>query len=801
MFNWCSEPIKDKDEKALDCKDAIDDLGESLAELYSQKFDLVVTRFESELTQFEHANTMLEEHISQSEAKGHITSTKQYKALIGNEKKEINKLEAQKKAMKAAMDEAVNSGTIAKYSEEWWRMQDEINGVTQEIEASKTAILEYEQSIREAEWEKFDLLQDKISNIITETEFLIDLMSNKQLYNKDTGQLTDEGIATMGLHAENYDVYMKKAEEAKKELARLEGQLAKDPELKDNKDFQARMQEMRELWQENISSAEQSKNAIKDMVEEGINLELDALQERIDKYNESLQSQKDLYDYQKKVKSQTEDIAKLEKQMAAYEGDDSEEAKQKVQQLKVDLEEAKADLEETEYDKYISDQGDLLDEMYTEYEEILNERLDNIDQLMQDMINEVNNSTTVISQTIQDAANAVGYIISGENKDIWGSENTKVNKAGTPENLGSATDTITKKDGNKSNKELDLKKALANAQNASNEEKQAILKLLEESIELSNDGLSKDKVDIAECQSAIAALKAEIANVNGSSSSSNAVGMYGTGGYSSSSTSNVVDGVINEQEAMYSRWDKDASTSVPNAMYSPEASGTKQNDNKVNIGDKVTLKSDTNYYNGYTGKAKKKGTTKKKNELYVTGIQKGKAYPYRLSWNAARTYDEDHKSADLGWVKLNGKKGRKNFTGYASGVEELMKDELAWTQEKGTEFIMRRSDGAILTPLAQGDGVLNAVASRNLWNMANNPADFIRDNLGLDDVAVPSSGNIQNNIENNFDKVVFSLPSVTNYDEFKKAMVKDKDIDRFIKSITIDRLAGKATLAKYKSIR
>ncbi len=32
-------------------------------------------------------------------------------------------------------------------------------------------------------------------------------------------------------------------------------------------------------------------------------------------------------------------------------------------------------------------------------------------------------------------------------------------------------------------------------------------------------------------------------------------------------------------------------------------------------------------------------------------------------------------------------------------------DQLAWTQEKGDEIILRKSDGAMLTPLAQGDMV------------------------------------------------------------------------------------------------
>ena len=166
-----------------------------------------------------------------------------------------------------------------------------------------------------------------------------------------------------------------------------------------------------------------------------------------------------------------------------------------------------------------------------------------------------------------------------------------------------------------------------------------------------------------------------------------------------------------------------------------------------------------------------------------------------MSWKA------DGATGHLGWVRLNGTKGRKNFTGYATGKEELLKNELAWTQEKGTEFIVRPSDGAILTPLAQGDSVLNAEASRNIWNMANSPVDFIRENLGLDSVDASISGNTQSTIINNLDGINISLPGVTNYDEFVQAMAKDKNVERFVKSITTDLIAGKSKLAKGKSIR
>lgn len=277
-------------EKALDCKDAIDELGLSLAELYTQKFDLVVTKYESALTRLEHKSSMLEERISQSEAKGQVVNTSYYNSLIKNEQNEQAKLIKQRDEMKAAMNEAMNSGTLAKYSEEWYRQIEEINGVTLAIEESKTSVLEYQNSIREIEWEKFDLLQEKISDITTETEFLIDLMSNKELYNEDTGQLTDEGMATMGLHAENYNVHMKQAALYQEQIKKLNDQIAKDPK---NQELIERRREMIEAQQDSIAAAEAEKDAIRDMVEEGINLELDALQERIDKYNEALESQKD----------------------------------------------------------------------------------------------------------------------------------------------------------------------------------------------------------------------------------------------------------------------------------------------------------------------------------------------------------------------------------------------------------------------------------------------------------------------------------------------------------------------------
>lgn len=66
-----------------------------------------------------------------------------------------------------------------------------------------------------------------------------------------------------------------------------------------------------------------------------------------------------------------------------------------------------------------------------------------------------------------------------------------------------------------------------------------------------------------------------------------------------------------------------------------------------------------------------------------------------------------------------------NVTGYTSGTQKVDKNKVAWTQEHGKEIIIRKSDGAILTPLSRGDSVVPNDLTKNLfdWGMQN-PQEF-----------------------------------------------------------------------------
>lgn len=276
-------------EKALDARDAVIELTEAESQLFKQRFDNISEKFDGYLGVIEHEKNMLDEFISQSEAKGYITSQKYYEALSKNTNDRIAELKKQRDEMTAEMNAAVDSGAIEKYSQSWYEMVNAIDDVTLEIESANTELLEFKKTMRELDWEVFELIQDRISGITEESDFLIDLMSNKKLYD-DKGQLTDEGQASMGLHGVNYNTYMNQADQYAKKVAELNAQIAKDPY---NQDLINKRDEYLEAQRESILNAEDEKDAIKSLVEDAINAELDSLDKLIDKRNEALSNAKD----------------------------------------------------------------------------------------------------------------------------------------------------------------------------------------------------------------------------------------------------------------------------------------------------------------------------------------------------------------------------------------------------------------------------------------------------------------------------------------------------------------------------
>lgn len=710
---------------------------QSIVDNAKKKLENIANYYDSFTSQWENRNSMYEAYMDRMQTQGYNLSTKFYEAEIGQQQKIVDNLSQKYIAMKRNFANLVadpNSG-IKEGTEEYYEMQNEIDQVAISLKEAQNKVVEFQASIRDLKWEQFDQLQDAIGRITSESDFLIDLMSHKDMYDKD-GNMTEQGLATMGLHGVNYNTYMAQADKYKEEMLKISEELANDP---NNQKLIDRKNELIDAQQQAILSAENEKDSIKDLIQDGIDKQLDALDDLIDKYLETLRSQKDLYDYQKKIGEQSEKIASLQKQLSSLQGDNSEEAKAKLQKLKEDLKSAQDDLEESQYDKYISDQEKLIDDFRDSMKKALDDRMDNVDVLISDAIASINSNSSNISQTLQTESKNVGYTLSGEMQIIWASQ----------------SQALSMYDGKFDTRFTGVTTAIGNVYDRQKDMIDAIDTMAAKWIAKADEMLKQP----TQTEGVLEEVEQK------------------------PDKDNVAEGnptpdppKVSDDEAIRDAVlvDPDEPKKKPN-----KTNETKTGNNKAEVGDKVTFSSGR-YYEASDGTGAS-GNMYLGKKVKITRINKGSKYPYAI---------DATDGTELGWVKLN------QLKGYASGIMRVPNDQLAWTQEQGEEAIVR-NDGSILTPLSRDVSVLNADMTKNLWDFMGNPGSFLSDYSDGEKFGVKNVDN-SSSVDVGGVTIQCNMPNVQNANDLLHELTTNKDIEKAIKAMTIDRIRGGSSLAKYK---
>lgn len=731
----------------------------SLRDTAQEMFNNINDEWGNMLSVNDYKESMVNEFINQAEAKGYMLGKDFYEALIRIEEQNLAMLQQQQAALLSALEAQMKAGNIKSGTAEWYEMCAAIDSVTLSIEQSKTSLLEYNNQLRQVEWDAFDTAQDYIENITDEADFLIDLLSSNDDLFDDAGNLNSKGEAVAGLHAVNYNTDMALADRYADELASINAQIASDPY---DTDLLDRRQELLEAQRDAIQAAEDEKEALRDLIEDGIDAQIDAMSDLIDKYLEALDAQKELYDYQNTVKDKVKEIASLQKQISSLAGDTSEENKATVQKLKVSLEEAQQDLEETEYDKYISDQKELLDQLQDDFEDYMNERLDNIDGLFSDMIAAVNSNSDEIWSTIQTEANNVGYTVTDEMENIWSNADSVVTMYGSGflDQMTTVNQTI-----------ISVGNQIAAAIAQSSAEAASQIGSITSATELTS-GITAESDSTSSGRSDVSSLLESV----------------GTGiGNTSTGTTSAEDDRSNYDVLLPTDY-------------------------------KSRLKKIKKIINAAPTK-----TSKVYNAQSHSDLSK---YIYKKSGNHAVTNADMAAIGQIMGISateknITGNSSMKNEIlkilkayGYSSGVKKLAQDELAWTQEDGAEAIIRPTDSAVLTPLKAGDSVLNADATSNLYDLLNDPSAFLEKysslttgslfpspdmpeiSVDIPDVIGNLAGSGGQEISFNFDNL--TLPNVTNYEEFKYALQHDSKFEKMVQSMTVGRASGGTALRKYR---
>ncbi|WP_312369084.1 hypothetical protein [Lachnoclostridium sp.] len=387
------------------------DLKNLISENAKQQFDNIEKYYSNKLSLNNSKQQLLQSQIDSASEKGYQVGKSFYEKQKTLYKDYKDKLLSEKEALQGTLDDKVKTGQIKKYSQEWYDMVNTIYGVNHAIQETSTSIDKCNNSLRQLSWDRFDNLLTKFQSITSESDFLINLLSNEKLVN-DEGGLNDKGLATIGQHGINYNTYMAESDEIAKELKTLD---------KNSSDInvQQRIQDLTKSRYDAIQAAQTEKQSILSLVKEGVQAEIDAFSELISKKKEALDSEKNLYEYQKTIANSKKSITLIQKQINSLSGDDSDEAKKKLRELRASLSDAQTQLDDTVYNKNIENQKEYLDNQLNSYKDSMETYLSDNETMFNDAIKQINSKSDTIAETINTTAKNVGYTISSEITNAW----------------------------------------------------------------------------------------------------------------------------------------------------------------------------------------------------------------------------------------------------------------------------------------------------------------------------------------------------------------------------------------------
>lgn len=400
-------------EKALQAADAIDDLKQSVVDLVNVNFEGIQKRFDQAVSSIEHSINMIQKSEDLLTAKGYKSSTSFYSwqndAINANQ----SNLLQERSELTSLMNAATN-GFVDATSEQYKEWQASIDEIDEQLKDNEITIAENTQAIRDLIEEYFDYNITQIDRINSEADFIKNIMSYSQLTDKK-GNFTNEGWSSMAMSGVKYNVYMEEADKYAAKIAEYTRLLNNDPY---NVDINDQLNDYIDKQRDAINNALSATDEIKDMVSDMLNELLDNLSKAADKYMNEINSEKNLFDYQRDIQSKTDEISGYQKQINSLSGDDSEENRARLQQLRENLATSREDLQQTEYERWISDQQSMLDNMQDEAQAWVTQYLDEFQTHLGEWIGQINANQQNIGATITSEVNSLGAKLSNSMETI-----------------------------------------------------------------------------------------------------------------------------------------------------------------------------------------------------------------------------------------------------------------------------------------------------------------------------------------------------------------------------------------------
>ena len=396
-----------------------------------EQLEDIATDFENIVSISKSHSDLLQAEMDFIEESGNRLSEDYYEELKRHSQKQLDDMQAERVALQKILDDSVATGDVVIGSDDWYSMLETIYEVDQEIIDCKTSLEEFQNAINDLYWDNFDKLIEEIDNVNSELSNLYDLVSDADDVVDDMGNWTDDGITALGLLAQQMENAQFKSQQYGEAIDKLKKDYAAG--LYSTDEYNERLAELTDSQYDAIKSYEDAKDAIVDLnktrveaVKDGMQKEIDAYSELIEKKKESLNSDKEAYDFQKQVQESNKNIEDIERKIASLEGNTSSSAMAQRKRLEAELLKAKEEQQDMYYNHSVEKQQEALDKELEEYTKNKEDEMDALDeylkkeeQVISDSFDLVAENTRVIADTLVQISEEYGVTISDTVATPW----------------------------------------------------------------------------------------------------------------------------------------------------------------------------------------------------------------------------------------------------------------------------------------------------------------------------------------------------------------------------------------------
>lgn len=279
-----------------DCTSAANEFQYQIAEVAQEINALSVEKLNDIKDAFSNVNDVfndrqsyIEEYMNYLEALGITIPAEMYEELIANEQQRQASNMASIERLRSQLAEMEANGYTAE-DDEWVQAQADIRALEKEVLASETAMAQWNKTIQEMSFEKFDEFLKRIRNVCDELENVYGLISDEDVALED-GSWTEEGIMSLGLMTQKMAIAKEQAAEYAKEIEKLNEEYKKGN--MSEQDYYDRLMELKNGQWESINAYKDAKDAIIDINEARIDMIENGIKDEISAYEELIQLKKD----------------------------------------------------------------------------------------------------------------------------------------------------------------------------------------------------------------------------------------------------------------------------------------------------------------------------------------------------------------------------------------------------------------------------------------------------------------------------------------------------------------------------